>query len=405
MTLGVGGKNPDAVLAALPDLTAGAAPIGLEEYRDRVARAQARMRETGLAAVYVHAGSNLRYFTGTRWTPSERLVGALIPAEGEPEYLAPFFEEGTLRDFRILPGPVRTWHEHESPYRLLLDRLAALGCGPGAKVGLCGGTPFFVFDGLRALAPERGFVLARDVVAACRMRKSEAEIAIIQRAHRMTLAVQAAAASVLAEGMSTLEVASFVDEAHRRVGSDGSCFTIVLFGQATAFPHGVQEPQRLKAGDMVLVDTGCLLHSYPSDITRTYVFGTPTARQRRFWDLEHGAQQAAFAAAQLGAEAGAVDQAVRRFLEANGLGPGYALPGLPHRTGHGMGLDVHEEPYIVLGNETRLDVGMCFSDEPMICVPGEFGVRLEDHVHMTAQGPAWFTEPSPGIDDPFGLGR
>jgi len=262
-----------------------------------------------------------------------------------------------------------------------------------------------VFDGLRGLAPERSFVLAREVVEACRMRKTDAEIALIQRAHRMTLAVEAAAASILAEGMSTLEVAAFVNEAHKRVGSDGSIFTIVLFGQATAFPHGVQEPQRLKAGDLVLVDTGCLVHGYCSDITRTYVFGTPTPRQRQIWDLERGAQMAAFAAARLGAEAGEVDQAVRRFLEASGLGPGYALPGLPHRTGHGMGMDVHEAPYIVQGNGIRLDVGMCFSNEPMICVPGEFGVRLEDHIHMTGQGPAWFTEPSPSIDDPFGLGR
>jgi Xaa-Pro dipeptidase len=403
MTLGVGGKNPEAVLAALPGLMAGTGPIGLPEYQARVAQVQARMREAGLAAAYAHAGSNLKYFTGTKWTPSERMVGALIPADGEPEYLAPFFEEGTLRDFRVLPGPVRTWHEHESPHRLLLDRLAALGCGPEAKVGLCDGTPFHVFDGLRRLAPERAFVSAQEVMGACRMRKSEQEIALIQRAHRMTLRVQAATASVLAEGMSTLDVEAFVHEAHKRVGSDGSCFSIVLFGAATGFPHGVQEPQRLKAGDLVLVDTGCLVHGYPSDITRTYVFGTPNGRQRAIWNLERGAQLAAFAAAQLGAEAGSVDQAVRRFLESSGLGPGYDLPGLPHRTGHGMGLDVHEQPYLVLGSRIRLDVGMCFSNEPMICVPGEFGVRLEDHIHMTAKGPEWFTRPSPSIDDPFGL--
>ncbi len=403
MTLGVGGKNPETVLASLPGLMAGTEPIGLPEYQARVAQVQARMREAGLAAAYAHAGSNLKYFTGTKWTPSERMVGALIPADGEPDNLAPFFEEGTLRDFRVLPGPVRTWHEHESPHRLLLDRLAALGCGPEAKVGLCDGTPFHVFDGLRRLAPERAFVSAQEVMGACRMRKSEQEIALIQRAHRMTLRVQAATASVLAEGMSTLDVEAFVHEAHKRVGSDGSCFSIVLFGAATGFPHGVQEPQRLKAGDLVLVDTGCLVHGYPSDITRTYVFGTPNERQRAIWNLERGAQLAAFAAAQLGAEAGAVDQAVRRFLESNGLGPGYALPGLPHRTGHGMGLDVHEQPYLVLGSRIRLDVGMCFSDEPMICVPGEFGVRLEDHIHMTGKGPEWFTRPSPSIDDPFGL--
>jgi len=404
MTLGVGGKNPETVLAGLSDMTAGVAPIALREYQARVARAQVRMRATGVAAVYAHAGSNLKYFTGTQWNPSERLVGVLIPVEGEPEYIAPYFEEGTLRDFRVLPGQVRTWHEHESPHQLLLDRIAALGCGPEAKVGLCGGTPFFVFDRLRRLAPGRAFVSAQEVIGACRMRKSEPEIAIIQRAHRMTLAVEAATASIVAEGMSTLEVEAFVREAHLRVGAEGTSFCIVLFGQATEFPHGVKEPQRLKPGDLVLVDTGCLLHGYPADITRTYVFGTPSDHQRAIWNLERGAQHAAFAAAQLGAEAGAVDQAVRVFLEANGLGPGYTLPGCPHRTGHGMGLDVHEDPYIVLGNPARLDVGMCFSIEPMICVPGQFGVRLEDHIHLTGQGPEWFTQPSPSIDDPFGLG-
>jgi Xaa-Pro dipeptidase len=404
MTLGIGGKKPEAVLAALPNLMGDAVPIGLAEYRERVVQVQTRMRAAGLAAIYLHPGSNFKYFTGTTWTPSERLAGALIPVAGDLEYLAPAFEEGTLRDFRVVPGRVNTWQEHESPYRLLLDRLAAMGCPPQARVGLCDATPFYVFDQLRRLDPGRDFVSAQPVTGPGRMRKSPREIALIQRAHRMTLAVEAATASILAEGMGTLEVAAFIHEAHQRVGSTGSQFCIVLFGQATGFPHGVQDPQRLKAGDMVIVDTGCPVHGYLSDITRSYVFGTPTERQRSIWNLERGAQLAAFAAARLGAEAGAVDGAVRRFLEANGLGPGYALPGLPHRTGHGLGLDVHEDPYIVLGNATRLDVGMCFSDEPMICVPGEFGVRLEDHIHMTEQGPAWFTRPSPSIDDPFGLG-
>jgi len=403
MTPGVGGQTREAALAALPPMLEGAEPIGLPEYAARVAKAQARMLEAGIAAVYAHAGSNLAYFTGTKWNPSERMVGALIPAEGALEYIAPAFEEGTVRDFMVLPGAVNTWHEHESPYQLFLARLAAMGVQAPGRVGLCEGTPFYLFDGLRQLGSGLEFVNARPVIAHCRMRKSEQEVALIQRAHEMTLAVQKAAASVLHEGISTLEVEAFIQEAHRKVGAKGSFFCIVLFGQATAFPHGVEQPQILKDADMVLIDTGCLVHGYMSDITRSYVFGQPSERQRSIWNAEKSAQAAAFAAARPGTPCCEVDRAVRRDLEANGLGPGYTLPGLPHRTGHGTRLDIHEGPYLVDGDPTLLDTGMCFSSEPMICVPGEFGVRLEDHIHMSPAGPVWFTQPSPSIDDPFGL--
>jgi Xaa-Pro dipeptidase len=225
----------------------------------------------------------------------------------------------------------------------------------------------------------------------------------MQRAKDMTLEVHKAAASILRAGISTTEVEEFIHQAHRRVGATGSYFCIVLFGPASAFPHGVREPQVLKDGDMVLVDTGCKLHGYISDITRSYVFGTPSERQRTFWNFERAAQLEAFEAARLGAPCESVDAAARRSLEANGLGPDYQLPGLPHRTGHGIGLDIHEGPYLVRGDATPLEPGMCFSNEPMICVPGEFGIRLEDHFYMAEDGPRWFTQPSHSIDDPFGL--
>lgn len=408
MTLGVGGSTPEQALARLQNMMAGAQPITESEYQTRIARAQALMREQDIAALFLAAGSNLQYFTGVQWHPSERMVGAILPASGALEYLAPAFEEGTVRDFQVVPGVINTWQEHENPYALLLECLKRLGVLPndGAqpKVGLCSSLPFFMFEGIRQLTSGYRFVDAGGITTACRQCKSPAEIALMQRAKDMTLEVHKAAASILHEGISTTEVAEFIHQAHRRVGAPGSIFCIVLFGAASAFPHGVKHAQRLKDGDMVLIDTGCKVHSYLSDITRSYVFGTPSARQRDFWNKEKAAQQAAFEAATLGAPCSSVDAAARRSLEAAGLGPGYSLPGLPHRTGHGIGLDIHEGPYLVGSDDTPLAEGMCFSNEPMICVPGEFGIRLEDHFYMSADGPRWFTQPSHSVDDPFGLG-
>lgn len=408
MTLGVGGSTPEQALARLQNMMAGAQPITESEYQTRIARAQALMREQDIAALFLAAGSNLQYFTGVQWHASERMVGAILPASGALEYLAPAFEEGTVRDFQVVPGVINTWQEHENPYALLLECLKRLGILPndGAqpKVGLCSSLPFFMFEGIRQLTSGYRFVDAGGITTACRQCKSSAEIALMQRAKDMTLEVHKAAASILHEGISTTEVAEFIHQAHRRVGAPGSIFCIVLFGAASAFPHGVKHAQRLKDGDMVLIDTGCKVHSYLSDITRSYVFGTPSARQRDFWNKEKAAQQAAFEAATLGAPCSSVDAAARRSLEAAGLGPGYSLPGLPHRTGHGIGLDIHEGPYLVGGDDTPLAEGMCFSNEPMICVPGEFGIRLEDHFYMSADGPRWFTQPSHSVDDPFGLG-
>lgn len=403
MTVGVGGKNPEQALAGLANMTAGMEPIDLAEYQARIARAQGLMRAQGIAAIYLNAGSNLRYFSGVKWNPSERMVGAVLPAHGPLAYIAPAFEEGTIRDFREVEGVIHTWQEHESPYRLLLDMLQGMGVAPGAVVGLCPSLAFFMFDGIRRLGSDHDFVDAARVIDPCRFHKSATELALMQRAKDMTLEVHKAAASILREGISTLEVAEFIHQAHRKVGAPGSTFCIVLFGEASAFPHGVKHAQVLKGGDMVLIDTGCQLHGYQSDITRSYVFGVPSERQRAFWNLEKAAQQAAFDVARLGAPCGSVDAAARRCLEAGGLGPDYQLPGLPHRTGHGIGLDIHEGPYLVRGDQTPLAEGMCFSNEPMICVPGEFGIRLEDHFYMTAQGPRWFTQPSHSIDDPFGL--
>lgn len=403
MTTGIGGATAEQALATLKDMTGGATAIADGEFETRLRQAQTRMREAGLDAIYVNAGTNLYYFTGTPFGATERLVGALIPASGGVHYIAPAFELGTLQGFIRIPGDVHCWEEHESPYRLCATVLAQLGIERG-RIGIDEATPFFIFDGLRQAAPEHDYVSATAVTAGCRMHKSAAELALMQRAKDMTLAVHRATASMLREGITTTEVTEFIDRAHRAVGAPkGSYFCIVLFGPDTAFPHGVAQPKTLEHGDMVLIDTGCQLQGYVSDITRSYVYGEPSARQREIWDIEKAAQAAAFEAARPGVPCGQVDDAAREVLVAYGLGPDYQLPGTPHRTGHGIGLDIHEWPYLVRDTATPLAAGMCFSNEPMICVPGEFGVRLEDHFYMTDDGPRWFTQPSPAIDDPFGL--
>ena len=301
----------------------------------------------------------------------------------------------------VLDGPVRCWQEHEDPTALVIDAVRDMGY-PSGTIAVDPATPFFTFDGLRRAGNRYDFINANEVIAPCRMIKSPGEIALIKQAMAMTLIVHKAAARILREGITTTEVGAFIAAAHQRLGADPPYpFGIVLFGEPTAYPHGVPYPQTLKSGDMVLIDIGAGLQGYRSDITRSYVFGDGSARQREIWDLEKAATLAVFAAAQIGATCEALDEAERRVIEGAGFGTDYALPGLPHRTGHGLGMDVHEEPYIVRGNRTPLQAGMCFSNEPTICIYGEFGVRLEDHIYMTETGPNWFTTPPPSFDNPL----
>ncbi len=397
-TKGVGGSTAEAELAKLTNMLAGSQPIGEAEYRARIAGLQDRMKQAGHDIVYLDASSNLAYYTGTVWRGSERLVGALIPHTGDPVYVGPAFETGTIRAFMGVGGELAVWDEHEDPYALVATLI-----GEDSTLALDPMTPLFRVTGLSRARPGSLTVDGSEVILHGRARKSPAEIALMQAAKTATLEVHKAAARILRPGITTGEVTEFIHEAHKRIGAPkGSSFCIVLFGPDTAFPHGVAHPKTLEEGDMVLIDTGCSNHGYQSDITRTYVFGTPTAEQRRVWDAEKACQAAAFEAAQLGTLCGAVDTAARRKNEELGFGPDYALPGIPHRTGHGIGLDIHEGPYLVASDMTPLDVGMCFSNEPMICVPGQFGIRLEDHFYMAEDGPRWFTQPSKSIEDPFG---
>ena len=397
----IGGKTKQQVLDSLHLMTSGVQAIELNEYQQRIDKACQLMQQQGIDALYLNAGTNLSYFTGTVWYASERLVGAVLTAQGRLNYISPVFEIPTLAGYQQVKAEVLGWHEHENPYQLLLTSVKQL-CGKETVVlALDDSSAFFIFEGLRQVDPLQQIVSGKTVTQGCRAQKSAAEIAIMQRAMDMTLEVHKAVASILYDGISTAEVEAFIDEAHRKVGASGSYFCIVLFGPDSAYPHGVKQPKNLQAGDMVLIDTGCRLLGYVSDITRSYVFGQASERQRQIWSIEKQAQAAAFNQAQLGTACGLVDAAARNVIQQHGLGPDYQLPGLPHRTGHGIGMDIHEGPYLVRSEHTPLATGMCFSNEPMICVPGEFGVRLEDHFYMTTEGPRWFTEPAVSIEQPF----
>jgi Xaa-Pro dipeptidase len=402
-TVGIGTKTPDQALATLSDMTKTLTPIQPEEHLNRIAIAQEYMQANKIDAIYLNAGTNLTYFTGMKWYASERMVGAILPAVGSVQYIAPYFEIGSLTGFKVIDGPIHGWQEHQSPYLLFVEVLKRLKIADTATIGIDESAQFFIFDGINKAQKGLNLVNAQAVTAHCRMHKSDNEIALMQAAMDMTLAVHQATASMLYSGISTTEVEAFIEKAHQKVGAPGNYFCIVLFGLATSFPHGVKDPQILKAGDVVLIDTGCRVHDYISDITRTYVFGEPTARQRQIWEHEKAAQLAAFEAAKIAVPCEAVDAAAREYLASKGLGPEYQTPGCPHRTGHGIGLDIHEWPYLVGGNKTPLATGMCFSNEPMLVVPDEFGIRLEDHFYMTDTGPRWFTQPSDSIDNPFGL--
>ncbi|WP_404344168.1 M24 family metallopeptidase [Pseudoalteromonas mariniglutinosa] len=402
-TVGIGTHTKQQALASLSDMTLDLTPIQVDEYVARIQKAQAYMQANDIAAIFLNAGTNLAYFTGMRWYASERMVGAILPAKGDVQYIAPYFEIGSLNGFKVINGPIRGWQEHQSPYQLFIAVLEEMGITGNATIGIDESAQFFIVDGINKAQKNFKLVNAKPVTAHCRMHKSPNELALIQAAMNMTLAVHQATASILYEGITTSEVEAFIKQAHQKVGASGNYFCIVLFGVATSFPHGVKHPQVLKQGDMVLIDTGCKVHDYLSDITRSYVFGEATERQRQFWHYEKAAQLAAFDAAKLSARCEDVDTAARSYLAAQGLGPEYQTPGCPHRTGHGIGLDIHEWPYLVGGDKTPLAKGMCFSNEPMLVVPDEFGIRLEDHFYMTEHGPKWFTEPSYSISDPFGL--
>jgi Xaa-Pro dipeptidase len=387
-----------AMLRALRPMTGGVVPISDEERRGRIEKARRLMAASHLDAIYLESGTSLFYFTGVRWGGSERMFAAVLPARGEIAYICPKFEEGRARELIPIGTDVRAWEEDEDPGRTVAQIFRDRGIATGT-IGMEERTRFFLFDMIRAAAPALRYVAADPVTVGCRVIKSEAEIALMQRANDVTVAAYKAAIAMLHEGMTKEEFQANAAAAHKALGATGGID--VGFGELTASPHGSVKPRTLRAGDVVLMDGGCGVEGYRSDISRTIVFGTPTPRQRQVWELEKKAQAAAFAAAKVGARCEEVDAAARKVITDAGFGPDYRVPGLPHRTGHGIGLDGHEWTYLVRGNRTPIAPGMCFTNEPMIVVPGEFGVRLEDDMYITDQGARFFTTPSPSIEQPF----
>lgn len=399
MSRQIGGLTLEQARAQLAPWPDRAPAIQPDEYARRLQQARELMREWGVDALLVGAGQSLRYFAGIGWGASERLVSLLLTADGDPVLVCPFFEEGSLDAVLKITVEKRLWQEDEDPHALVASTMAQRGA---RTLALDPAIAFAVYSGLRQHLPADAISDAAAIIDGCRSCKSAAELALMQQACDMTLHVHRLAAGIAHQGIGTDQLVRFIDEAHRALGADnGSTFCIVQFGHATAFPHGIPGVQHLQEGELVLIDTGCAVQGYNSDVTRTWIFGAATDEQRRIWNLEHAAQAAAFAAVRPGVSCDSVDQAARDVLEAAGLGPDYQLPGLPHRTGHGCGLSIHETPYVVRGNSTLMRPGMCCSNEPMIVVPGQFGIRLEDHFHVTADGAQWFTTPSVAIDQPF----
>jgi len=387
---------PEPVRALRP-MTGGIVPIDDNERRARIEKAQRLMKENRIGAIFMEGGSSMFYFTGVRWSNSERMFAAVLPAKGEPVWVCPKFEEDRARELIRFGTDIRTWEEDESPYRVVAGILKDQGISTG-RVGMEERVRFFLFDGTRKEAPGIEFVSADPVTAGCRTIKSQAEIALMQKAFDITMAAYKAAFATLTAGMTQLDFRRNAESAFKALGIEGSAGA--QFGIYTSFPHGSIQPQKLKEGDVVLVDGGCAVEGYRSDVTRTTVFGKPTQKQIEIWELEKKAQAAALAAVKVGVPCEAVDAAARKVITDAGLGPGYKVPGLPHRTGHGIGLDGHEWTNLVRGNKTPLQTGMCFSDEPMIVIPGEFGCRIEDCFYVTEQGAKLFTQPSPSIDRP-----
>jgi Xaa-Pro dipeptidase len=375
-------------------------PITSAERVARLAKAKALMRSAGIGAVLVESGPSLDYYTGIRWWRSERLTGVGIAAEGDPVVVTPFFEAPSIKEMLEVPAEIRTWNEDEEPLKLVADFLKERKVA-GSPVAFEETNRFFLEDRLKRQLPGAPIVSANPVVRAQRMIKSPAELALMQAANDIMLVSLRYAGTRTREGMTGADIDGMIAAVHKHMGSayDGG---LVLIGEASAYPHGSKKPHVVQRGDIVLLDCTSAVHGYQADISRTYVVGEPSAEQRKLWDQVHRGQQIAIAAAKPGVAAGSVDDAVRRVYESWGFGPGYRLPGLSHRTGHGIGMEVHEPVYLVHGETTPLAPGMCFSDEPGLYIPGKFGVRLEDCWHMTAAGPKFFTQPPPSIDRPFG---
>ena len=385
-------------LSELKPMIDGIVPISDAERLARIAKAQRLMGEQRIDALVIEGGTSMFYYTGVNWHVSERTFAMVLPAQGEIAWVCPGFEADRARELIRFGTDIRTWEEDESPYRLIADIIHARGIRAG-RVGFEETLRYFICRGVTESSPGLEYVSGDPITIPCRSIKSPAEIALLQRAEDITVAAYKATLSMLREGMTKEDFRADSVAAFKALGVVGGIGA--NFGEHSCLPHGSSKPRALREGDIVLMDGGCTVEGYHSDISRTIVFGKANARQREIWELEKRAQAAAFAAARPGVAHEAIDAAARKVITDAGFGPDYRVPGLPHRTGHGLGLDVHEWTYLVRGNTAPVQPGMVFTNEPMIVLPGEFGVRIEDDMYITADGVKWFTQPSPSIEKPF----
>jgi Xaa-Pro dipeptidase len=387
--------------SSLKPLGSRVVPISGDEFRARLLHAQQLMSDLSpkFDALFVAPGTSLYYFTGIRWWPSERLLAFLLPRTGDPIFVCPAFEEGRLREQLRLPADVRVWQEDESPTKLAAQALAERGVRTG-RVAIDETSFFTFFDHFRAAAPSLECASGDAITIGCRAIKSPHELELMRLACEATCDVFRAVFSSLRAGMSQSEVSALVESGFSKINLRGDA--LVLFGASAALPHGTIKPQSLKEGDVVLIDGGCKVEGYNSDITRTAIFGKPSEKMLRAYDLVRGAQNAALGAARKEKLSGSVDDAARAIISSGGFGPDYKF--FTHRLGHGIGLDGHEHPYLVRGSKTVLAPGMTFSNEPGIYIPGEFGIRCEDDMAIAADGPAQILSPSfqTSLEKPLG---
>jgi len=391
-------------IATLKSLKDQARPITNEERRERQEKARRLMEANDLDAIFLMEGTSLKYFTGIRWWGGERMFAMVLPAKGAAFYVCPGFEEGRARE-QIVSAPegaqadVRIWQEDESPYQRVAQGLKDHELLTG-KIGIEETVHYVFYEGLSRAAPQTQLQSATPVTAGCRMIKSENELALMRLASRVTLTAYEAVGRAMRDGMTRDELEYLVDAAHQKLGFPGDA--MVEVGEFAAFPHGSTQAQLVREGVPVLVDGGCKVEGYQSDITRMLMIGKPSDKMKKAFEVVHRAQSMALATARPGVECGAVDAAARKVITDAGYGPDYKF--FTHRLGHGIGMDGHEWPYLVRGNTTKLAANMTFSDEPGIYLRGEFGIRLEDDMHITETGAELFTPQSPALEDPFGKG-
>ena len=395
-------RPPTRLLAAdagFKSMTRDIKPVSRDEYLLRIDKARRLMAKHGIGALLIEPGASMVYFTGVHWWRSERLTAIVLPRDGDIAIVTPHFEAPSVSESLEVPAELRVWHEDQDPLKtvagVLEDRKVR------DPVGIEETVRYFAIDGLMRAMPDVQIMSGAAVVRGCRMVKSPTEIRLMQKASDVTIAAYRYAAPRIEKGMKPSDIGALMKAAHEGYGAEHE-FALILLGEASAYPHGSDKPQSVREGEVVLMDCGCSVQGYQSDISRTFVFGAATPEQRKVWEQMRQGQQLAIETAKVGVAAGAVDDAVRAQYEKWGYGPGYKLPGTSHRTGHGIGLDGHEPVNLVHGETTPLAEGMCFSNEPGIYLPGKFGIRLEDCFHMGEKEPIWFSKPPESIDKPFG---